>query len=96
MALRLRDRYIFMWQSLEILSIFSALTLKYVFWKTKAIFEKLYDHLLVKSTAIESVLFLWKSALLKANVKTNRMGSKEWTYRKEPSFDTHYFMFLKI
>ena len=39
-AIRLRDRHAFMWQSLKILNVFNILTLKQIFWKTKKIFEK--------------------------------------------------------
>ena len=37
-----------MWQSLEIFNIFSTLTLKQVFWKTKALFKKLKYRFLVE------------------------------------------------
>ena len=41
MALRLRDRYAFMWQLPGILNVFDTLTLKQVFWKTKTFLKKL-------------------------------------------------------
>ena len=41
LALGLGDRYIFMWQSLEILNVFTTLTLKQIFWKTKTFLKKL-------------------------------------------------------
>ena len=44
-----------MWQSLENLKIFNALTLKQVLWKTKTFFVKLEYRFLVKSTTAESV-----------------------------------------
>ena len=39
-ALCLRDRHIFMWQSVEILNDFNTLTLKQIFRKTKTFFKK--------------------------------------------------------
>ena len=37
LPLRLRDRYLFMWQSLEILNIFNTLTLKPIFSKSESL-----------------------------------------------------------
>ena len=51
--LRLRDRHVFMWQSMKILNVFNSLTLKQIFWKTKTFFKKLEDSFLVESTKIE-------------------------------------------
>ena len=45
---------------------------------------------------IENVSFSYKTVLSDANVKTNRMESTKWTYHKERSFASNYFMFLKI
>ena len=45
------------------------------FEKTKSFLEKLEYRFLVESTAIESATFLYKTALSKANFKTNRIGS---------------------
>ena len=56
-ALRLRDRHVFMWQSLGILSVFNTLTLKQIFWKTKFFFKKLEYHFLVEGTKIENTSF---------------------------------------
>ena len=54
-ALRLRDRYIFMWQSADILNVFSTLNLKQIFWKTKTFFKKLkYSSFPYKITISES------------------------------------------
>ena len=39
-ALRLRDRHVFMSQFLEILNVFNALTLKQIFWKMQVFFKK--------------------------------------------------------
>ena len=77
------------------MNIFNALTLKQVFWEIKTFFEKLEYRLTVESTMIESATFLFKTAMSKVNVKTNRMGSTKWTYHKERSFATT-LPFLKI
>ena len=85
-----------MWQSQDIWNIFNTLTLKQVFRKTQTFFTKLKDHFLIESTKIENATFPQKTALSEANVKTNRMGSTKWTYHKEPSFASNYFIFSKI
>ena len=95
-ALRLRDRHVFMWQSVEILNVFNTLTLKQIFWKTKTFFKKLGYRFLVESTKIENTSFLYKTVISEANVKTNRMMSTKWTYYKKRSFASNYFVFLKI
>ena len=51
---------------------------------------------LVESTEIENATFPYKTALLEANVKTSRMGSKKGTYLKEQNFTSNYFNFLKM
>ena len=43
---------------------------KQVFWKTKFLLKKLESGFLVVSTTIENTTFPYKTALLKANVKT--------------------------
>ena len=77
-------------QSLKIFKIFNALALKQVYWKMKAFFKKLEYRFSVETTAIESAIFLYKTALSKAYVKTNRMGTKKWIYQNECSFATNY------
>ena len=52
----------------------------------KTFFKKLEHGFLVESTKIENALFPYKTAILEANVKTNRMVSKKWTYLKEWRF----------
>ena len=56
-ALRKRYRYGFMWHSLEILNVFSTLTLTKFdkFSRKRTLFKKLYHHFLVESTKIEKV-----------------------------------------
>ena len=39
-ALRLRDWHAFMWQLVKIFNVFSSLTMKQIFWKTKTFFNK--------------------------------------------------------
>ena len=60
-----------MWQPLEILNVFTTLTLKQIFCKTKTFFKKLEHRFLVKSAKIESATFPHKTALPEANFKTN-------------------------
>ena len=91
-----REQHVFMWHSVEILNVFNTLTLKQIFWKTKTLFKKLEYHFLLESTKIESTSFPYKTAISEANVKINRMLATKWTYRKERSFASNYFMFLKI
>ena len=57
--------------------------------------EKLEDRFLVEATKIENTSFPFKTALSEANVKTNRMATTKWTYRKEWSFTSNHFIFLK-
>ena len=76
--------------------LFSLLSLKLIFWKTKTFSKKLEYRFLVQITKIESAIFSNKTALPEANVKTNRMGSTKCTYHKRRSFATNYFDFLKI
>ena len=48
---------------------------------------------LVETTKIENVSFPYKTAMSEANVKTNRMGSTKWTYHKEWTYASNYFIF---
>ena len=90
MALRLRDQHVFMWQSLKILNVFNALSLKQIFWKTKNFFKKLEHRFLVESTKIENASFPFKTAISEANVKTNKVVTTKWAYQKERSFTSNY------
>ena len=51
---------------------------------------------LVESIKIENPLFPYKTAISGANVKTNRIVITKYTYNKEWSFASNYFIFLKI
>ena len=85
-----------MWQSLKILNVFNTLTLKQIFWKTKTFFKKLEYRFLVESTKIENASFPYKTAISEANIKTNKIVTTKWSYQKEQSFASNYFIFLKI
>ena len=41
---------------------------------------------LVERTKIENASFPYKTAVLEANVKTNRMVNTKWAYHRERSF----------
>ena len=51
---------------------------------------------LVESTKIENASFSYIIATSEANVKTNKMATTKWTYQKEWSSASNYFIFLKI
>ena len=57
--------------------------------------KKLEYRLLVETTNIEKASIPFKTALSEANVKTNRMATRKWTYHKEWSFTSNYFIFLE-
>ena len=78
---------------MEILNDFHTLTLKQIFWKTETFFKKLEYHFLVDSTKIENASFSHKTVVSEAKVKTNRMVSTKWTYRKERSFASDCYFF---
>ena len=78
-------------QLVKILNIFNTLTLK----KTKIFFKKLEYHFLVESTKFKNASFPCRSTK-EANVKTNKMLTTKWTYHKERSFASNYFIFLKF
>ena len=54
------------------------------------------ERFLFESFKIENASFSYKTAMSEANVNTNRMVSTKWTYQKERSFASDYFIFLKI
>ena len=84
-----------MWQSVEVSNAFNTLTLKKIFWKTKAFFKKLEYYFLVKTTKIENTPFPFKTTLSEVNVKANSMATKKWAHNKEWSFASIYFNFLE-
>ena len=52
----------------------------------KIFFKKLKHRFLVENTNIENASSPYKTAITKANVKSNSMVSTKWTYHKEWSF----------
>ena len=85
-----------MWQSVKTLNVFNAFSLKQIFWKTKTFFKKLEYRFLVESTKIENASFPYKTAISEVSVKTSRMVCTKWTYHKEQSFTSSYFIILKF
>ena len=80
---------------MKVLNVFNTLTLLQIFWKTKIVFKKLEYHFLVEATKIENTSFPLKTALSEANVETNIMATTKWTYHKEWSFTSNYFISLE-
>ena len=64
----MRDRHIFMWQSVKILNVSR-------FSGKQNLFKKLEYGFLVENTKIENASFPYKTGISEANVKTNRMVS---------------------
>ena len=69
-ALHLRDRHVFAWQSLGISNVFNTLTLKQVFWRSKTFLKKLEDHFWVQTTTNESATWPYKTFLSKGRIKS--------------------------
>ena len=63
-----------------------SLTTTLIKQKERSVYER-------PSTKIENTSFPFKTAISEANVKTNRMVSTKWTYQKEQSFASKYFIF---
>ena len=82
-----------MWRSVKVLSIFSTLTLKQIFYKTITFFKKLEYRFLVERIKIEKTSFPYKTAISEGNVKTNRTVITKWAYHRELSFASDYFFF---
>ena len=61
----------------------------------KTFFEKVEYRFLVETTKIENISFSFEIALSEANVKTNRMVTKKYTYHKEWRFASIYYIFLE-
>ena len=69
--------------------------MRQIFWKAKTFYKKLEYRYLVETTKIENTSFSLETALSEANVKTNRMATTKWTYHKEWSFSSNYFIFFE-
>ena len=65
------------------------------FLENKNLFQETGVPFLVESTKIEKTSFPLKTAISGANGKTNRMAAAKWTYHKEWSFASNYFIFLE-
>ena len=65
------------------------------FLENENLFQKAGDPFLVENTKIETASFPYKTAISEANVKTNKMVSTKWTYRKDRLFASNYFIFSK-
>ena len=74
---------------------FQYLNFKTDFLENENLFQKAGVPFLIESTNIESASFPYKTAISEANVKTNRMVSTKWTYHKEHSFASNYFIFFE-
>ena len=74
-ALRLRDRHIFIRQSLDILTVFNTFTLQQILWIKKNFFKKLEYRFLVESARTENTSFPYNTAMSEVITK--------WTYHKE-------------
>ena len=68
-ALRLRDRHDFMWQSVKVSDVFNTLTLEQIFWKTKTFFKKLEYSFLFETTKIENASFPFRTACQKSMLR---------------------------
>ena len=90
-TLHLRDRHVFMRQSVEVLNVFHTLTLKQIFWRTKTFLKKLEYRCLVKVLRLKIASFSFKTAMSEDNVKRKRMGSTKCIFHKEPSFASNEF-----
>ena len=64
--------------------------------KKENFLKKLEYRFLVESTKIDNIIFPYKTALPKANFRTNRMGRTKLTNQKEQSFASNHFPFSKI
>ena len=95
-AVRLRDQQVFMWRSVKTLNIFSNSNLKQIFLKTITFFKKLQYYFLVGGKKIENASFPYKTAISLADVETNTMVTTKWTYHKEWSFSSNYFILFRI
>ena len=62
----------------------------------KTFFKAREYRFLVERTKIEKTSFLYKTALSEANVKTKRMVTSKWSFQRERSFTSNYFIFLKV
>ena len=55
------------------------------FLENETFFKNLGHRFLVERSKIENASFPYKTVISEANVKTNRMVTKKWAYRRERS-----------
>ena len=66
-------------------------------WKRFQYFNLETDFLQTENLfLVESTSFPYKTTISEANFKTIGMETTKWTYHKERSFASNYFIFLKI
>ena len=65
------------------------------FLENENLFQKTGVPFFIETTKIENTSFPFKTALSKANVKTNRMATAKWNNHKEWIFASNYFIFLE-
>ena len=75
-AVHLKDRSVFIFQSVKVSNVFNSLNLKQICRKTKTFFKNLEYRFSVETTKIENTSLPFKTALSEPNVKTNRMDYK--------------------
>ena len=64
------------------------------FLENENLFQKTGVPFLVETTNTEDTSLPFKTTLSEFNVKTNRMATTKWTYHKEWSFASNYFIFF--
>ena len=94
LALRLIDRHVFMWQSVEILKVFDTLPWKKIFWKTQTVFKKLeYRFLVIR---LKTQHFHTKLLSQKPVLRQIEWGAQNATVAKKRTFASNCFIFSKI
>ena len=89
-VLRLRNRHVFMRQSVEILKVLSILTLRLIFWKMETFFKILEHNFSVENSKMENASFPYSTAISEANVK--KMVTTKRIFHKERVFASNYFI----
>ena len=85
-----------MWQWVNSLKVFNTLTLKQISWKKKTFFKKLEYRFLVESTKIKNASFPYKTAISEANVKKNKMLTKNGPITKNGVLPVTTLFFWKF
>ena len=82
--------------TVKILNVLNSLSWNRFPGKRKTFSKKLGYRFLTESTKIENSSFAYETVISEANVKINKVVTTKSTYRKERSFASNYFVFLKI